>query len=231
MEIVNYQLEDYGNKTKSQEINKITDRSNQAHRKGEKYQKKCGRCGSNRHGSQDENCPAKEKKCHKCDKTGHFRQYCKTRLTQKRKYDNQSNQENERQNKQKTRSKNESEAYCVEEEVDYVFHIDDDKSLVYKVGGVNIEMLIDSGCKLDLITDRTSVILKDKKVKVFNQNSKPNKTSYAHGSKIPLTVKGSFETEVEINGEKLTSTIYVIAGGTRNVLGKNTQNWYWGKSY
>lgn len=227
LEIVDHQLEDYGNKSKDQE--EIKDKNNHVYRnyqnKSDMNKRKCGRCGSSRHSSQDENCPARGKKCHQCDKLGHFRQYCKTQSGQKRKYDDKSNRGNKTQNTKKTRFKNRSETDYVDNEVDqvyYVFHIDDDVSIECKVGGVNINMLIDSVCKLNLITDRTWEILKGRKVKVFNQTSKPNKILYAYGSKTPLTIKGSFEAQTETNGNKATSTIYVITGGTKNLLGKNT---------
>ena len=41
----------------------------------------CSRCGSNRHASNDKACPALGKKCNKCSLTGHYAQYCKTKVT------------------------------------------------------------------------------------------------------------------------------------------------------
>lgn len=53
--------------------------------------------------------------------------------------------------------------------VDYVFQIDNDSTISCLVGGVNIDVLIDSGCKPNLITDKTWESLKKSCVKVKNQ--------------------------------------------------------------
>jgi hypothetical protein len=39
----------------------------------------CGRCGKQEHAFHQ--CPAKGKKCHKCDKLGHFARFCKTKTS------------------------------------------------------------------------------------------------------------------------------------------------------
>lgn len=228
LEVVNHQLEDYGNKNKSQEINQIIKRGeNRGNRSESQFKGKinCGRCGSNSHASNSANCPAIGKKCHSCEKIGHFRMYCRSRKmdTQKRKSEDSSKRKNDTQNWKKKKTEGGKAIDFVEnEEIDYVFQVNNDATIECTVGGVKINMLIDSGCKLNLITDKTWEELRNKKVQVCKQVMKPNKTLLAYGSKTPLDVKGSFETEIEINGNKERSTVYVITEGTRNLLGKNT---------
>lgn len=54
-------------------------------------------------------------------------------------------------------------------------------------------MLIDSGCRLNLISAETWEYPKKNGVCCFNQEKEPNKTFLAYGNKTPLDVKGSFE--------------------------------------
>lgn len=90
------------------------------------------------------------------------------------------------------------------------------------IGGVQLEMLIDTGCKVNLITDKAWQYLKNNKVTCYKQVKEPNKTLLAYGSEIPLEVLGSFEAIIGINGRSERSTIYVINSGPRNLLGKDT---------
>lgn len=234
LEVVNQQLEDYGNKNKNLEINLIT-KDNRKFSKGKNYQNQrqynkkkvcCGRCGSNDHVSSNASCPALGKKCHSCGKVGHFRLYCrstKNTEAQKRKIDDSRKEENNQNNWKKSKTSKEKDVDSIEtEEIDYVFQVDNDGTIKCSVGGIEIDMLIDSGCRLNLLTDKTWEELKNKKVQASNLIKRPNKTLLAYGSNTPLTVEGSFETTVEVDGRKELTTIYVISGGTRNLLGKNT---------
>ncbi|GBP64217.1 hypothetical protein EVAR_38704_1 [Eumeta japonica] len=68
-----------------------------------------------------------------------------------------------------------------EEETEYVFHIDDDVEIDCTIGGVETKMLIDSGCKQNLITKATWETLKKNKVILNNQHPNPNVTFMAYG--------------------------------------------------
>ncbi|GBP75326.1 hypothetical protein EVAR_38389_1 [Eumeta japonica] len=67
-----------------------------------------------------------------------------------------------------------------EEETEYVFHIDDDVEIDCTIGGVETKMLIDSGCKQNLITKATWETLKKNKVILNNQHPNPNVTFMAY---------------------------------------------------
>lgn len=62
------------------------------------------------------------------------------------------------------------------------------------------------------------VILKSRKVVSYCQVNKPGETLLAYGSTTPLEVKGSFETDIKANDRSERSTVYVITGGSRNLL-------------
>uniref|UniRef100_A0ABD2VUW4 Reverse transcriptase domain-containing protein n=1 Tax=Trichogramma kaykai TaxID=54128 RepID=A0ABD2VUW4_9HYME len=83
-------------------------------------------------------------------------------------------------------------------------------------------MLIDSGSKHNITTDKTWEYLKSQKVQAFNQKKNPNQVLKPHGSNKSLTIIGSFETKISLNGKNLSTKIYVIKDGSRNLLGKNT---------
>ncbi|GBP21103.1 hypothetical protein EVAR_11134_1 [Eumeta japonica] len=108
-----------------------------------------------------------------------------------------------------------------EEETEYVFHIDDDVEIDCTIG-VETKMLIDSGCKQNLITKATWETLKKNKVILYNQHPNPNVTFMAYGSTSPLMIKGSFEARIQVGSRYEYSTFYVVCDGTRNLLGKTT---------
>nr|XP_026493651.1 uncharacterized protein K02A2.6-like [Vanessa tameamea] len=65
--------------------------------------------------------------------------------------------------------------------------IDEDSELECKVGGIKIKMLVDSGCKCNLITSKTLQTLKAKSAKMENMIKNPNKKFF--GIPIPLEEK------------------------------------------
>ncbi|XP_053617728.1 uncharacterized protein K02A2.6-like [Plodia interpunctella] len=223
LEIVNNQLENYGSKKEGdKEINAILYKNKKEESLQEKQtsfkRKSCGRCGSTRHQSEDDSCPAKGKKCHHCGRIGHFRQYCKT----PKGYVKRKNEEQGTSKDNKGQARNIRDNKKRKIEVDYVFNVEDDATVDCSIGGIKINMLVDSGCKVNLITKESWENLKSQGAKVGNQVPNPNKILFAYGSDIPLNITGSFETEIAINNRKEEATVYVISGGTRDLLGKDT---------
>ena len=100
--------------------------------------------------------------------------------------------------------------------------MDDDSKINCNIGGVDVELLIDSGSASNIISDKTWVHLKDCGVQVTNQISNPDKTFMGYGSNTPLTVLGSFESKISLGPEIKTDIFYVIKDGNRDLLGKNT---------
>lgn len=227
LEVVSRQLEEYGQQNKNQDINAVA--SFRGDKNAPKFDgtkprfianKGCGRCGNSRHSSNDKSCPAIGKKCHLCGKLGHFRQYCKTQGLRKRKIEDTEKQKEEKPPKQ-TRRRKEIDNVA-DDEVDYVFNITNDANIECDVGGIKTKMLIDSGSKYNLITDKTWNMLKEKGVTCFSQEKKPDKTLLAYGSKTPLKIIGSFETVIKVNKQEERTNIYVIENGSRNLLGKDS---------
>ncbi|XP_071568172.1 uncharacterized protein [Temnothorax nylanderi] len=209
LETVNRQLEEFTGKATLTEVNKL---------EAKKIQKSiCSRCGSGKHTSEDKKCPARNRKCIKCGYVGHFREHCRT--VRKRKWQQRDSENKDPKSKRRKDDKSEKDR---SEEVDYVFHIDDDTMIDCIIGGVHTEMLIDSGSKCNLLTASTWEELKKRKIVVSNQEKSPKQVFMAYGSTKPLSVRGSFQADIAIGRKKTQATFYVIQGGTKNLLGKNT---------
>ncbi|XP_022836441.1 uncharacterized protein LOC111363813 [Spodoptera litura] len=229
LEIVNFQLDSYEQKEKTKnEVNAVRSRSRDnfgSTKEGKEYNQekrtsKCTRCGNFAHVSQCLPCPAKDKKCNGCGKLGHYQRCCRTKsFQQKRKFT--QNQEKDKYFNKRPR-KDTTVNSLQNDETQYVFNINDDPTIKCQIGGVNLEMLIDSGCKLNIISSKTWEHLKENGVHCSKQTKKPNKILLAYGSTTPLQIRGSFEAEIKTHGKIERATIYVIEGGSRNLLGKDT---------
>lgn len=130
-EPVNQQMEKYeeGSKPNSSTgyVNKIFSKSVQS----KSHEKKaCTRCGSFKHDSQDPKCPAKESVCTKCNFIGHYRKCCKSKRKRKLPQDFPSNNPSKFSKTKQTQNDI--------EQVDYIFHIDDDITVSCEISGVTI---------------------------------------------------------------------------------------------
>lgn len=100
-----------------------------------------------------------------------------------------------------------------------------DEYITCCVGGIGIEMLIDSGSTYNLIDDTTWELLKLKGVECHSQRYDSTKQFLAYG-KVPLKLITVFDAELEIKDgfETISSntTFYVIQGGQQSLLGKIT---------
>ena len=168
-----------------------------------KPDKTCYRCGFSGHYGRDSNCPARGKTCRKCGGKDHFAEKCRT------------------QKKTQVNQVKESESGTK----DYVFVISDyeqSNKLNVCVGGVELEVLVDSGATSNIIDEATWETLKTKKVKCKSQTAAPSKKLYSYASKQPLQVKGTFNCEIQA-GENVTDSEFLVIKGTGvPLLGKET---------
>lgn len=214
-EAVERQMNNFGGKSTNLDhtVNKVDTKQNKT--------KLCTRCGSNRHNSDNKDCPARTKECAKCGYIGHFASQCRTRANKRK---SQNMNDNKSFKKKKTEGKNYKDRKNDKDtnKIDYIFHIDEDVLINCELGGVNVDMIIDSGSKCNIISGETWSFLKSHNIEVQNQIKTPNKKFMAYGSQVPLTVLGSFEAAIKIGSNSKKAVFYVVRDGERNLLGKDT---------
>lgn len=209
---------------------------------------KCGNCGLDSHKNRQE-CRAMGVTCRNCGKENHYARVCRSARQQgfpsKSSYSgknpdassSQSNtslgfQENRKRNYQSSSNQNkrqrvnnvESDSENRPEE-DFVNAIGDDQNekVWVKIGGIMVEMLIDSGSKYNIIDERTWKLLVNGKANIKNtRNSKKKLSAYAQPDQLEILC--CFEASLEVHGSlpTLDCEYYVVRGGRRNLLGKDT---------
>ena len=167
----------------------------------------CYRCGSSGHLGRDPKCPAKGQTCRKCKGKDHFASVCKT--------------------KSKNRGVNQvqEELEANGEQVDYAFRVTNEvhsNLLKLSVGGVELEMLVDSGATNNIVDEKTWENLKAKKIKCKSEAAPIDRRLYAYASSKPLPVKGRFMCEVLIGKGKAQAEFLVIKGTGVPLLCKDT---------
>lgn len=229
---VKYQVDQMGGNREESRLNLIANqRSNE-----------CFRCGNAGHKANDKSCPAMNKECGKCHKIGHFARKCmsslkqRTSIGQKRKYvagahDNPAKRQRIRM------IQDECESTVTDENIThsdtensrgttdgYILSIGEHDELIWvDVGGVLIKMVIDSGCKKNIIDDETWEYLKQRKVSICNQRTKVDEVFRCYGKDSkPLEVRGSFETDLKVGGVCKRATFFVIKNGSQALLGKDS---------
>ena len=78
------------------------------------------------------------------------------------------------------------------------------------VGGVVVEMLIDSGASINVIDKHLWSKLKQDKIKCVSRKS--DKKLYAYGSKQPLNVLGTFSAQARVKGKEAEAEFVVVNG-------------------
>lgn len=130
--------------------------------------KRCTRCGKDDHLSKDPQCPARQIECYKCGFTGHFSTFCRTRgsaqyrrqgqgvNSQKRKGSDLQQRPGHDHKRARYHSVRAITGHKEEgnSPADFIYNIGDgDEILWVSIGGVYMQILIDSGCQKKFIDD------------------------------------------------------------------------------
>ena len=187
-EAVNTQMQSM---ERPEQVNKLSPNDRQAKEKGTKGKKcekerKCYRngCGGTGHLVQDKSCPALDKTCEKCGKSGHFAACCKTKSTKKPSGRHRSEGANKVSEEK-------------EKEDNSAFVLDTKSSngssgvVDLCVGGAQLKnVLIDAGATCNIVDRATWDSLKQKGVKC--KSRKCEKKLFAYGQTKSIEVVGTF---------------------------------------
>ena len=184
--------------------------------------KSCFRCGRIGHFAKDPKCPADKATCRRCGSVGHFAVVCKTK--DKKKISEVKPNGNPRRMKNHPGSVNNVERENSDDE-EYVFSLRNAKTnhsgvVTVKVGGVFMEVLIDSGSSMNVIDRDTWESLKKQRIRCVSERL--TKQLYAYGSREPLETIGKFAAKVEIGARQTDADFIVIKGEGRSLLSKST---------
>lgn len=194
---------------------------------------KCNRCGRDEH-KRNEKCIAEGQNCSKCGLRNHFAVCCRTRpenyskFSRKRSYKAPIGRSNSEGTYKKSRvsaiSDNNNDE---EEEINFISLLGEKDDMVWaRIGGVMIEMLVDSGSRFNIIDGTTYKYLTRNDVR-FETEMKPSDRKFsAYAQDGSLKVTGRFKSQIVISdGDRKLKTIadfYVIPEGHQPLLGRET---------
>ena len=137
-----FQTQRSGNSASSVQNNK----GDTSQKDNTKRRSKCYRCGSEEHFAKSADCPAREATCKKCNLKGHYAKYCRTKSQKSSAKSVKKIEEDDR-------------VFCINE----VKRLNTDKSnfVTCTMGGVPIELFVDSGAPMNFVSKQTWERLKD----------------------------------------------------------------------
>lgn len=106
------------------------------------------------------------------------------------------------------------------EETIWIPYVDAGDEIVCGLDGIKISWLIDSGCSVDIITEKALQMIEARNGRV--ELKAPNREFRTYASKQPLNVKGFFEGSIEHNGRSMKGPIYVVPEGPFCLMGNGT---------
>ncbi|XP_055527961.1 uncharacterized protein K02A2.6-like [Wyeomyia smithii] len=202
---------DYGTTASVNKVFKPPIRSNSFRASGAQFfnrtDRVCFACGRRGHLKGDTACRARNAKCVKCGELGHFAVRCL-----KRKSGVTTNQQSK-----KIRLVSDEAEYGSKEE--NIFYAMGRNTFQFKVGGIKIPMIIDSGADVNILDEATWSAAKEAGMKMQNLSWESDRSLRAYASKQPMKIKCMFWTDVEAGTNRVRAKFYVAEKGQRNLLG------------
>jgi hypothetical protein len=187
--------------------------------------KQCERCGQEEH--ELSKCPAQGRKCYKCHGKNHLAAVCRRSRSYSQNYrsrnDNRPNRESKvRQVNDESNDNCESDYHCTfkvsVKAVERKCVIPE--TIPISVGGVPIQVVVDSASDANLISEQMWIELKKKKIKCVSR--KVSRRLFGYSSDVPLEVIGVFDADVHAGNSNTRAEFVVAKGNEVPLLGKET---------
>jgi len=192
----------------------------------------CYRCGRNDHLQHSTECPARGAKCRKCQMIGHFAVCCKTKQQAKTSWTKANGDKrwhgvrNRKTTTQQPRSGAVNAVDCGEDSSDdFVFGVDGNKKLKcvnLNIGGVLLQMIVDTGSTVNIIDGDTWDNLKCKRVKCITQRKGCDRELFTYAAHKPLEILGCFTACVRFQDCEVAAEFVVVKGSGKPLLGYET---------
>ena len=185
---------DYVKSRNRQASNANRQKSNASRRTSNDKSKTCSRCGKPSHPVKE--CPAKDAKCGKCRKVGHWQKFCRTRMTSLKEIHEDSSEDEEH----------------FMGELATLGELSDDYTIELSLNNRHVTFKIDSGADVSAIPPRVAGNVQ--------KLSKPDRMLCSAGGQ-QLAVLGMFKAELtHDNGDSTCTNIYVVKNLKTPLLGK-----------
>lgn len=222
-EITGVQIRNMG---PTETIAKITEKKTSFKKKPpvQKRETSCFRCGYTGHWHSDPSCPAKGKTCVKCNKPGHFASVCKSKAVPDR------NRENGHGERRQTTARSARVRNLENKEEEYAFTLEDgaqqlntvkEQTVEVQVGGVCLNLLIDSGASCNVIGEDLWEYCKKNGIKCKSSKFSDRKI-FAYGQGKALDLLGEFYCNVKVGNKETNASFVVVNGKGRGLLGYET---------
>lgn len=177
----------------------------------------CFNCGKPGHFARDNECKARDAKCNKCGKVGHFAVVC---LGNKRKWEERSEfpptQQSRDGPKKRVRRIVENEAGKKQY---FVFNLENRTKLSFKLGNCELQMRVDSGSDITVISGQTWDKLKDEGL-YWDQRSLEEQSCFGYEKgQAPITILGTFMTRIEFKDRMVEEKVYIAPNGNDDIIG------------
>lgn len=199
---------------------------------------KCHRCGDATHYANDTKCPARNRTCLSCGKLGHYASVCQTKspasndkltsMEAKAEFKRKSSKPRKKVNKLEEADTDHlplNESGDDSDASELIFHVKNmigkiDAAVKATVGGVLLEVLIDSGSTCNVISTSTWKFCKSQNIKC--KRIKVNSSVYPYNSITPLPVVEKFLCEVKVGKCSCPAEFYVVQGDCQSLFSINT---------
>lgn len=199
----------------------------------------CQRCGRFDH-INIQSCPAKELKCRKCGFQGHFAKCCKTNYNKRKLFTQKGEEPETKHFKTKNRSNvrfidtddsnsaagnslRNFDCFKINSGESYNVNSASDDMIECFIGNTAIVFLIDSGSKVNIVTDKDYNVLLKNNATIWDVTIQPTEVLKPYASAKPLDVEIRFVATVSLlNKKEVIAPFYVVNKGDVSIIGKIT---------